>query len=115
MGLYHVCKNGRVYVKDINGICGKKGRIVPEHRFEMSKHLKRKLKEDECVIHRDGNYLNNDISNLELTTRGEIGHRYGAKNRKKPKTTYTLVETILLSSIIGRMRDMEDYSAPKNF
>ncbi len=37
-----------------------------EHRILMEKKLGRKLKRHEHVHHRDGNGLNNDISNLEL-------------------------------------------------
>lgn len=38
------------------------------HRLVMEKHLGRKLNTDEHVHHKDGNVLNNDISNLELVT-----------------------------------------------
>lgn len=35
----------------------------------MSKHLERPLTKDESVHHKDGNRLNNEISNLELWSR----------------------------------------------
>ena len=37
-----------------------------EHRLVMERHLGRKLLPNETVHHRDGDKLNNDITNLEL-------------------------------------------------
>ena len=45
--------------------------IIGEHRYVMAQHLGRNLNSNEIVHHRDGNRLNNDISNLELTRRGQ--------------------------------------------
>lgn len=39
---------------------------VLEHRFVMSEHLGRPLKDDEVIHHKDGNKQNNDIKNLEI-------------------------------------------------
>lgn len=44
---------------------------IQEHRYVMAQHLGRNLNSNEIVHHRDGNRLNNDISNLELTRRGQ--------------------------------------------
>lgn len=41
-------------------------RIVLIHRFLMAKHLGRPLLPGEVVMHKDGNRLNNELSNLEL-------------------------------------------------
>ena len=46
-------------------MCTRQGKIR-EHRMVMALHLGRALKRSEVVHHRDGNTLNNDISNLEL-------------------------------------------------
>ncbi len=48
----------------------KRGRI-PEHRYIMSEHIGRYLKDNEVVHHLDGNSKHNTITNLELLTRGE--------------------------------------------
>lgn len=45
---------------------------VPEHRLVMEKHIGRALHNFEVVHHRDGDKANNELSNLELMTRG--GH-----------------------------------------
>lgn len=42
---------------------------VLEHRLIMEQYLGRYLRPEEHIHHRDGNKLNNDISNLELTDR----------------------------------------------
>lgn len=49
-----------------------------EHREIMEKHLGRKLRPDEHVHHKDGNKLNNKLSNLEIKIRAEHA-RFHAK------------------------------------
>jgi len=49
---------------------------VLEHRLVMSEHLCRPLTEEEIVHHLDEDRLNNDISNLVLTTRSEHITKY---------------------------------------
>lgn len=44
---------------------------VLEHRYVMEKHLGRKLSPSEIVHHKDGNGLNNEISNLEIMSQRE--------------------------------------------
>lgn len=46
-------------------------RVVSEHRWIMEQYLGRKLKPSELIHHKDGDRSNNEISNLELTTRKE--------------------------------------------
>lgn len=50
-----------------------------EHRLVMEKFLGRKLTFDEVVHHKDGNGLNNDLSNLELMSRKEHSRLEGSE------------------------------------
>lgn len=54
-------------------------------RYVMEKYLKRKLSSDELVHHIDGNPSNNELSNLELVSRGAHMkmHKIGEKTRLK--------------------------------
>ena len=63
----------------ING----KRRRVRQHRWVMENHLGRKLTRWEHVHHKDGNRLNNDISNLEILDHVEHALIHNAENRKK--------------------------------
>jgi hypothetical protein len=55
-----------------------KRRAIREHRYVMAQSLGRTLEPWEVVHHRDGNPLNNDLSNLELIEVGE--HTYQHHN-----------------------------------
>ena len=63
--------------KDENG----KRIFIDEHRHVMEQFLRRKLKKNEVVHHKDGNKLNNNIENLQLMTDTEH-RRLHAKERK---------------------------------
>lgn len=43
------------------------------HRLVFEKHLGRPLRSDEVIHHKDGNRLNFELSNLQLTNRAEHG------------------------------------------
>ena len=71
-------------VRYINGY-NKKGN-VKEHRYIMEQYLGRKLNSNEVVHHKDGNKLNNNISNLQVMTKSEhskLHREEEIKNGKK--------------------------------
>ena len=73
---YWISNTGYKILEMVNLTGGKK---VTEQDFVMEKQLGRRLKENEVVHHKDGNKLNNDISNLKVMSRGEHAryHNFG--------------------------------------
>ena len=61
-------------------------RWVNYHRVLMAEHLNRELLSSEIVHHKDGNKLNNHLSNLVLHTRGSHASEHG-KGRKFSEET----------------------------
>ena len=57
-----------------------KRHYVAEHILVMTTKIGRPLKKGETIHHKDGNKLNNKISNLELLTRSEHMKRHHAKD-----------------------------------
>jgi len=60
----------KLYPDDFFYPMAKADGYVMEHRLVMAKHLGRYLQPWEAVHHKDGNRANNDLSNLEITTKG---------------------------------------------
>jgi len=59
-----------------------KGKRIYEHRLVMQTHLERELESTEFVHHKDGDTLNNNLSNLELIPNGRINHaKFHSDNR----------------------------------
>jgi hypothetical protein len=70
------------------GLRPQRGRIF-EHKYIMSEHIGRALKEDECVHHKNGVRTDNRIENLELW---KIGQPAGARLEDKLKWAQELLE-----------------------
>lgn len=84
-GVNHHCWKGGKSI--INGYWFIKG-IGYEHRIILEKSLGRKLDFKELVHHKDGNRLNNEISNLEIMTRSA----HTALHHKNRRSKETLLE-----------------------
>ena len=68
--------SGYPYILDPSRPNAQKHGYIPEHRFVMSEHLGRPLKDFEVVHHVDGNPMNSDISNLKLVTKNTHRHHH---------------------------------------
>lgn len=52
-----------------------------EHIEIIEKHIGRKITKGEVVHHKDGNKLNNDLSNLQLMARGDHTRLHNLKRK----------------------------------
>ena len=57
-------------------VCGGQKRTVSYPKYLVEKELGRSLHTFEVVHHRDGNFRNNDLSNLEVVDSQEHGERH---------------------------------------
>ena len=75
---------------------GKSKNRKAEHRRVMEEYLGRELSPNEIVHHIDGNKLNNDISNLVLTTRADHlkTHREDLEQGKRDKKASTMNDIV---------------------
>jgi len=79
---------------------------VAEHRLIMAEHIGRPLERDDIVHHRDGNRLNNDLSNLELLPRRI--HMLIEERRRLANTIYYLTARVEeLDEELGRLGFLE--------
>ncbi len=68
-GYWYIYRPGHANAQSRSGKYNK-GRIF-EHKFIMSEHLGRPLKDDECVHHKNGIRTDNRMENLELWKKGQ--------------------------------------------
>lgn len=66
MNNIYLCKDGRIRIYD-----KETKKVLSYPKYLMEHYLGRPLKIDEEVHHKDGNPLNNDLSNLEIRHHGE--------------------------------------------
>lgn len=59
------------------------GKRILEHRYKMELKLKRRLKKNEVVHHKDENGKNNSLSNLQVMTPQQHAHHHKYKGGEK--------------------------------
>jgi len=80
----HIKRHGYAWVSIPSLVTGVKHAVL-EHRYVMSKHLRRELLSEETVHHINGDRKNNDISNLEL-----FSSRHGPGQRVVDKVNFAI-------------------------
>lgn len=95
LGVQYVPKDAYICSQGYKMI-GKSKNRKAEHRQVMEEYLGRELSPNEIVHHIDGNKLNNDISNLVLTTRADHlkTHREDLEQGKRDKKASTMNDIV---------------------
>jgi hypothetical protein len=78
-GNRYVDRDGYVIVYAPDHPWPRRSTNVAEHVMVMELHLGRRIRRNECVHHKDEDRQNNDLSNLELKTRGA----HSSEHRRK--------------------------------
>ena len=92
----HVNSNGYRLVRDDNGIIGKPGTLVLEHRLVMTQWLGHDLPEGSVIHHINGNKTDNRIENLALMT--NLAHSTFHANESKK---ITILENVVDPDFFG--------------
>jgi hypothetical protein len=87
---------------EVNG----KPRQMREHRYVMEQHLGRKLEPWELVHHKDGDTLNNDITNLEVMKFGAHAQEHSIGSRKSYESKKTIEAFALMRGELTRAREI---------
>ena len=85
---------------------------VYEHRYIMECHLKRSLRKDEHVHHKDGNKLNNILSNLCVLSSHEHAMLHNPKNKiERPKPHHSHWYDSLSKEEFTRLINTQSYQS----
>lgn len=96
-GPYNSGKDGRL--RAVLVYPNKRKVTISYPKYIMERHLNRKLENYEDIDHIDGNYLNNDISNLRIVLHGEHQYNDAIRNKYvKVNCTYCGKEFIIAGS-----------------
>jgi hypothetical protein len=84
-GNRYIDRDGYVLVYAPDHPWPRAGKVVRENVMVMELHLGRRICANECVHHKDEDRQNNELSNLELKTRGAHSrlHRLGDTHRRQ--------------------------------
>lgn len=102
-----------VVVRDIDGVLGEKGKIVPEHRLLVAKKLGRPLAKDEFVHHKNLDKTDNRLENLMILSPKQHAFIHRVENRKKHEKQFTFVECLLLTKIAVENRKHGNYTCKR--
>lgn len=115
-GLYIAGGYAKVKVKE-HPAKDKRGYVLL-HRLVMEDHLGRYLNNDEFIHHKDGNKLNNELSNLELIYPEKHAKEHYSNRRVDDKTGRFICDEPKFNEIMFRLYDkdrncMKEYSLSK--
>lgn len=82
--LGYVKRNINLVEEAYHCMCDSSGWVL-EHRYQMAKSIGRPLTRNELVHHKDHNISNNEIDNLELTTRSEHMRKHESWKKMRPE------------------------------